>query len=116
MNHFRKVAEKEKELVLARTPEDTGKLKQSIGMRAIDRGFEIFFKTKYGNEIGGYQHEGTKRQFVEPVKKQALHWDTYFSKGHWVGGIKAKRFFEFKKSDKPVLMSLLKKLQIFKHG
>lgn len=42
-----------------------------------------------------YVNEGTSLHWVEPTSKKALHWDgKYFSKGHYVGGIKGQHFVE----------------------
>lgn len=116
MNHLKKLAEKQRELIQERTPVKTGKLKRSIGLRKIEDGFELFFKSGKENEIANYQHFGTKTHLVQPVKKQALHWDKYFSKGHIVRGIKATKFFSFMSKDKPILINLFKKLRIFKRA
>lgn len=43
-----------------------------------------------------YLDQGTKRHFVKPKFTKALHWPKghggYFSKGHWVSGIKARHY------------------------
>ncbi len=117
-NHLRKLAVREKELIAVRTPVKTGKLKSNLALREIADGFEIFFKRL--NDIAFYQHFGTDDHWVGPVNKQALHWvdggKHAFSKGHDVSGIKAKKFFEIKKTDKPILINLFKRLKIFKRG
>jgi hypothetical protein len=48
------------------------------------------------DKVFGYLDHGTKRHFIKPKKKKALHWVQagigYFSKGHWVSGIKKREY------------------------
>jgi hypothetical protein len=56
------------------------------------------------DKIFGYVEHGTKRHFVAPKNKKALHWPKgvtpgFFSKGHWVSGIKARQYLKKIRSD-----------------
>jgi hypothetical protein len=48
-------------------------------------------------KLMGWLHSGTKRHFVAPKSAKVLSWvsgrQRYFSKGHFVSGIKATNFF-----------------------
>ena len=48
--------------------------------------------------LGKFFEEGTKRHFIAPVFKKALHWIQdgvgRFSMGHWVRGIAARHVFK----------------------
>ena len=74
-------------------PYDTGTLYRGIRKRKTANGIEIYIRGKRNNEVAGYLIEGTKRHFVKPRRKKALHWtgaggDEHFSSGHWVRGIR----------------------------
>lgn len=60
--------------------------------------YRVVSKIYTENEIFAYQDEGTKRHYVYPRQKKALHWveggKGMFSKGHWVSGIKAHKYTE----------------------
>ena len=45
-------------------------------------------------EYAIYQDQGTRDHMIKPVNAKALHWDSYFSKGHMVRGIQGKHFVE----------------------
>lgn len=56
------------------------------------------------DKVFGYLEHGTKRHFVAPKNKKALHWPKgvtpgFFSKGHWVSGIKARRYLKKIRAD-----------------
>ena len=48
-------------------------------------------------QLAKFLHFGTKRHYVSPKRAKALHWviggKSFFSKGHWVNGIIAYKFF-----------------------
>ena len=55
------------------------------------------FKLFCNHPAGIFLESGTRDHWIEPVKKQALHWKTAkgksaFSKGHMVSGIKERPF------------------------
>ena len=70
---------------------NTGRAQGSIRSRlAGSKAVDIFIK---GVDYAVYLHEGTRKHWVEPVNKKALHWGQYaFSKGHEVEGIKGHPF------------------------
>ena len=100
-------------------PYDTGKLQSGIRKKKITNGVEIYIKGKRNTEVAGYLIECTKDHFIRPKgsttykasgelyqrkrtkfkrgerKKKVLAFQTsiggqvYFSRGHWVSGIKA---------------------------
>ncbi|MCZ6583234.1 MAG: hypothetical protein O6761_08740 [Thaumarchaeota archaeon] len=57
----------------------------------------VDFQGKNKEPLDIFFEEGTKRHFVKPVTKKALAWIQkevqYFSKGHYVSGIKARYVF-----------------------
>lgn len=57
----------------------------------------VEFKGKNNEPLDEYFEEGTRRHFIAPRIKKALKWVSnqtkYFSKGHYVSGIKAKHVF-----------------------
>lgn len=71
----------------------------TIKRRTVDKNTqEIFIGGKAKDAmVSGFLHSGTKSHFIRPVKKAALHWSSngvrFFSKGHWVRGIKPTNFF-----------------------
>lgn len=87
-----------------RTPVDTGKLRNSITFKRVSTGREIYIRGKRNNEVGEFQHFGTKAHMVRPKKKNGvLAWvgaggATFFSRGHKVKGIKALKFFKPRQS------------------
>lgn len=85
-----------------------GKVREDIqgktGTRSVDTGH--FAKMTYAKKTGTFEavvgndlpyakylEYGTSSHFVAPKNAKALHWDGFFSKGHMVGGIKARRHF-----------------------
>lgn len=74
----------------------------------------IYIKSKKWNTIAGYQHFGTVKHFIKPVKKRALSWVSggtrYFSKGHYVKGIKPTKFFSISDVTKNKVDEYLKNL------
>jgi hypothetical protein len=75
----------------------SGKLSRSIKTRVDRLGLAgaVYLNTGVA-PYGPYQHEGTKRHYVAPVRAKALHWveggKNRFSQGHYVSGIKRNRF------------------------
>jgi len=60
----------------------------------------VDFKEKKGEPLDLFFEEGTKDHKIVPRIKKALAWaGEFFSKGHWVSGIKARHVFRdgFKK-------------------
>ena len=57
----------------------------------------VQFKGKNNEPLDEYFEEGTRRHFIAPRFKKALSWvkdqTKYFSKGHYVSGIKARHVF-----------------------
>ena len=49
------------------------------------------YESEDGFDVAAAHEEGTKRHFIKPVKKMALHWVSgyihLFSRGHWVRGL-----------------------------
>lgn len=117
-NHISKVADLLKTQIKNRTPFRTGYTRNQIVKTKTVFGYEIHFRTDKANRIATYQHYGTRRHWIEPVNKQALSWvegsKRYFSKGHYVSGIKRTKFFEINEKDKQLIKNLLTKLKIFK--
>ncbi len=85
----------------------TGRLYRNIYTKTIPNGVEggildngMLVNSKYGRvNYGAFVHYGTKRHKITPKRKKALRWvgkggGFYFSKGHWVKGIKADPFLE----------------------
>jgi hypothetical protein len=71
---------------------------KAIKLREINsKEIDIYINGEKTNEIASYQHYGTVRHFIAPVRANALHWNVdgtdYFSKGHFVSGIKPTNFF-----------------------
>lgn len=68
---------------------------KTIKRRIVDR-FE--HEIYYENKISRFLDEGTTGHRIEPKNKSALHWivgsQNFFSKGHYVSGIKATNFFK----------------------
>ena len=89
---------------------NTGKLYSSVvvdssGVDVVVR----MAKTKYRNgtrvsDVAIWQNEGTKRHYIKPKKPGGtLAWTvgsrTFFSKGHFVSGVKAQKFFRTTKTN-----------------
>ena len=56
------------------------------------------YKSEEGFDVALAREEGTKRHWIAPVRKLALHWVSgyihLFSRGHWVRGIKPHKLIE----------------------
>lgn len=90
---------------LIQTTEDYGwkRFKSSIKQASVDKDTEMVFinDTKNSKAIAGYLSGGTSSHFVVPKKKKALHWGGkpgFFSKGHFVKGIKAFNWWGYTNS------------------
>lgn len=46
------------------------------------------------SDISVFLEEGTKEHMIRPVQAKVLSFNWFYSKGHMVGGIKAKHIFE----------------------
>lgn len=86
----------------------------------------VEFKGKNNEPLDEYFEEGTRRHFIAPRIKKALKWvkeqKKYFSKGHYVSGIKARHVFadgftkgypEFKTELKNEIENYLKETSMF---
>jgi hypothetical protein len=117
-SHISKIAELIKTQIKNRTPVKTGYTRNQIVKTKTVFGYEIYFRTDKANRIASYQHYGTRRHWIEPVNRQALSWvegsKRYFSKGHYVSGIKRTKFFELTDKDRKLIKDTLTKLKIFK--
>lgn len=76
--------------LMIRSPVDHGLLKQWAETSRDDYSRTIQSPAEYAT----YQNYGTSTHWIEPKSAKALHWDGFFSKGHFVSGIEGKHFVE----------------------
>lgn len=69
-------------------------------------------------EYSTFLYYGTKRHFVAPVNKTALSWSQggtrFFSKGHWVSGIKKSEWIEKNYEDREIRFNAMVREQILR--
>lgn len=83
----------------------------------------VDFKGDEEEKLDLFFEEGTKRHFIKPNIKKSLAWLVeFFSKGHWVSGIKARHIFrdgtlkgypEFKKLLKKEVEAYMEETRLF---
>lgn len=70
---------------------------KTIKRRTVNKNTQEIFTAGKDADIAGYLNRGTRGHYIFPNKKQALSWvdggTRFFSKGHFVRGIKATNFF-----------------------
>ncbi|MCD6386016.1 hypothetical protein J7M23_09610 [Candidatus Sumerlaeota bacterium] len=109
------------------TPAKTGETRSSIELKtkktATGQQYEIYSKRA---DILRLLDRGTRRHFVFPIKRKALHWidpvtgENRFSMGHAVSGIRAKgiiiatKFYLYTRLQRVLKVTRLALRQIFK--